>query len=79
MFWIRNEIFRIRIKLRVFRNPDPTHDIQENWEMKKKLIINQKGPEVSTNYLQFSIFILKFNTGIRAHRQSTARNIEEKT
>ena len=55
------------------------HDIQENWEMKKKIKINQKGPEVSTNYLQFSIFILKFNTGIRAHRQSTARNIEEKT
>ena len=55
------------------------HDIQENWEMKKKIKINQKGPEVSTNYLQFSIFILKFNTGIRTHRQSTARNIEEKT
>ena len=54
MLRIRNDLFQIRIQLRIFWVPDPTHIIEAYSEIIfKNLKFNQK--EKSTNYLPFSI------------------------
>ena len=67
---IRNDLFQIRIQLRIFWVPDPTHIIEAYSEIIfKNLKFNQK--EKSTNYLPFSISyyctVLQ-NTQSRIHR-----------
>ena len=74
---IRNDLFQIRIQLRIFWVPDPTHIIEAYSEIIfKNLKFNQK--EKSTNYLPFSISycspIVQY-IQCRIHRSKMRNNI----
>ena len=74
MLRIRNDLFRIRIQLWIFRVPDPIL-FKHIWKLlKKHLKFNQK--EESTNYLPFSSYntVLQY-TQSRIHRPKMRNKI----